>query len=74
MLSVTVSAPMEDKAKVKPWQLLLIGLIFVIAASSFFWLLHGKHLLVALGCGLIIAAVVTGVNALANHFRYSDQD
>lgn len=75
VLSVTVSTSMEDKAKVKLGKLLLLGLIvFVIAAGSFLWLLHGKHLLVALGSGLIIATIVTGINVLANHFRYSEQD
>lgn len=75
VLSVNVSAPMEDKVKVKLGKLLLIGLIiFVITTGLFFLLLHGKHLLMALGCGLIIAVIVTGINVLANHFRYSEQD
>lgn len=74
-LSVTVSAPMEDKPKVRPGKLLAIGLIiFAIVALLFLLLLRGKHLLVALGSGLIIAAIVTGINVLSNHFRYSDKD
>jgi hypothetical protein len=65
-----VSAPMADKAKVKPSKLLVIGLlIFVFAALFFIFVLGRRYWLIALGSGLVVAAIVTGINLLANHFR-----
>lgn len=69
VLSVNVSAPTEDKAKVPVKQILLKGLIAWAIFAILFRLMIGGRPLLSLLCGLVVAAVVTGIMAYGNHYR-----
>lgn len=69
VLSVNVSAPTEDKAKVPVKRLLLQGLIAWAIFALLFRLMIGGRPLLSLLCGLVVAAVVTGIMVYGNHYR-----
>lgn len=69
VLSVNVSAPTEDKAKVPAKRLLLQGLIAWAIFAILFRLMIGGRPLLSLLCGLVVAAVWTGIMLYGNHYR-----
>ena len=79
VLSANVSEPMADKPRMATKRLVHIGLLVWVIASVIFWLTIqeqplGIHLALAIGCGLIIALVWTGIDAWGNHFRSNDDE
>lgn len=79
VLSANISEPMADKPRMATKRLVRIGLLVWVIASVIFWLTIqeqpvGIHLALAVGCGLIIALVWTGIDAWGNHFRSNDDE
>lgn len=79
VLSANVTEPMADKPRMATKRLVRIGLLVWVIASVIFWLTIqeqplGVHLALAVGCGLIIALVWTGIDAWGNHFRSNDDE
>lgn len=79
VLSVNVSEPMADKPRRATRRLLRNGLIaWVVFGLFFYWLIQAPltvtHLALAVGCGLLLALVWTGIDAWGNHFRSKDDD
>ncbi|MGO0154346.1 hypothetical protein ACTL31_01975 [Leuconostoc mesenteroides] len=72
LLSVNVTASIEDKPKRSNLKLLFYFLIIFTIVSLFFMVTMPKHILLALLCGMLIAVVVSGILIYENHYRYRD--
>ncbi|QEA58228.1 hypothetical protein FGL74_00210 [Leuconostoc koreense] len=72
LLSVNVTASIEDKPKRSHLKLLFYFLIIFTIGSLFFMVTMPKHILLALLCGMLIAVVVSGILIYENHYRYRD--
>lgn len=70
ILSINVSTPIADKAKLKPSLILLISLLSSLVVACFFYISFAwQHLSLAIMCGMVIGVVVGGCLLYANHFR-----
>ncbi|MDI6666601.1 hypothetical protein QMA56_02630 [Leuconostoc falkenbergense] len=72
LLSVNVTASIEDKPKRSNLRLLSYFVLIFIIGSLFFMVTMPQHILLALLCGTIIAVVVSGILIYENHYRYQD--
>lgn len=77
LLSPNVSEPMADKPRMATKGLLRQGVIvWIVFALVFYWIIQDQpqwiHLLLAIGCGFLMAVVWTGIDAYGNHFRSKD--
>ena len=72
LLSVNVTASIEDKPKRSNLRLLSYFVLIFIIGSLFFMVTMPNHILLALLCGTVIAVVVSGLLFYENHYRYRD--
>lgn len=72
LLSVNVTASIEDKPKRSNLKLLSYFVLIFIIGSLFFMVTMPKHILLALLCGTVVAVVISGLLMYENHYRYRD--
>ncbi|MDI6523426.1 hypothetical protein [Leuconostoc suionicum] len=72
LLSVNVTASIEDKPKRSNLKLLSYFVLIFIIGSLFFMVIMPKHILLDLLCGTVIAVIVSGLLIYENHYRYRD--
>ncbi|WP_225047144.1 hypothetical protein [Lacticaseibacillus kribbianus] len=70
ILSVNISTPMQD-APLRSWRFLaaMTTGTWVLAGGLFFVIAGFTHPVICALAGLVVAAVVGGINLYANHFR-----
>ncbi|WP_220739473.1 hypothetical protein [Leuconostoc miyukkimchii] len=72
LLSVNVTASIEDKPKRSNLKLLSYFVLIFFIGSLFFMVSMPKNILLALLCGTVIAVIVSGLLIYENHYRYRD--
>ncbi|WP_273706335.1 hypothetical protein [Leuconostoc mesenteroides] len=72
LLSVNVTASIEDKPKRSNLKLLSYFVLIFIIGSLFFMVTMPKHILLALLCGTVIAVIVSGLLIYENYYRFRD--
>ncbi|MDI6503154.1 hypothetical protein [Leuconostoc suionicum] len=72
LLSVNVTASIEDKPKRSNLKLLNYFLLTFVISSLFFIVTMPEHILLSLLCGTVIAVVISGLLMYENHYRYRD--
>lgn len=72
LLSVNVTASIEDKPKRSNLKLLNYFLPTLVISSLFFIVTMPEHILLSLLCGTVIAVIISGLLMYENHYRYRD--